>query len=257
MDIFLLKKFLFLKVHSLNIGKFFKTIFRVSIFIFSYLLYLIQLILIFLNFKKLAKYLFNSSAFFCSVSLGINYCIDKNLKRSFLKKGIHISNHDNPLDIFVAQNFFKIKTITTVDQHLKKFLPFFEISLKNYGHYCFDYLNFHERKSAYLFLDQICKKDKNVLIYPSGSIYTSIIDRFSKSVSKLSMINKLRVIAWKFVFDDKANIEYDRNIGKYIFKRFYADKLDLKIDKVKIFYPKDYANIEDLHLDLCLFYSSS
>ena len=185
MDIFLLKKFLFLKVHSLNIGKFFKTIFRVSIFIFSYLLYLIQLILIFLNFKKLAKYLFNSSAFFCSVSLGINYCIDKNLKRSFLKKGIHISNHDNPLDIFVAQNFFKIKTITTVDQHLKKFLPFFEISLKNYGHYCFDYLNFHERKSAYLFLDQICKKEKNVLIYPSGSIYTSIIDRFSKSVSKL------------------------------------------------------------------------
>ena len=41
-----------------------------------------------------------------------------------------------------------------------------------------------------------------ILIYPSGSIYTSVIKRFSKSVSKLSMINKLKVIAWKFIFND-------------------------------------------------------
>ena len=41
--------------------------------------------------------------------------------KKFLKEGIHISNHDNPLDIFVAQNILKIKTITTVDQHLKNF----------------------------------------------------------------------------------------------------------------------------------------
>ena len=93
--------------------------------------------------------------------------------------------------------------------------------MKNYGHYCFDYLNFYERKSAYLFLDRVCKNDKNVLIYPSGSIYTSITERFSKSVSKLindSII--LEVIAWKFIFDDKSNIEYDRNIGKYILKEY-------------------------------------
>ena len=244
-------------MNSLNIKKSFYILFRVCIFIFSYLLYLIQLLLIFLKFKKFAKHLFNSAAYFCSISLGINYSIDKTLKESFLKNGIHISNHDNPLDIFVAQNFFKIKTITTVDQHLKKFLPFFELSLRNFGHYCFDYLNFHERKSAYLFLDRICKKDNNILIYPSGSIYTSITARLSKSVSKLSMVNKLKVIAWKFKFDDKSNIEYDKNIGRYILKRFCAEKLNLRVDKVKIFYPKEYASIEDLHLDLCLFYSSS
>ena len=242
---------------GLNIKKFLKIIFRLCIFIVSYLLYLIQLILIFSNFKNFAKNVFSSAAYFCSISLGIKYNINQNLKKNLFNKGIHISNHDNPLDIFIAQNFFKIKTITTVDQHLKSFLPFFDASLKNYGHYTFDYLNFHDRKSAYLFLDRICKIDKNVLIYPSGSIYTSIIKRFSKSVSKLSIINNLKVIAWKFIFDDLENIEYDRNIGKYIFKRICSDKLVLRVEKVKVFNPKDYKTFEDLHLELCLFYSDS
>ena len=71
------------------------------------------------------------------------------------------------------------------------------------------------------------------------------------------MINNLKVIAWKFCFIDKANIEYDRNIGKYIFKRFFSEKINLKIDKVEIFNPKEYKNIEDLHLALCLFYLGS
>ena len=240
-----------------KIKKYFYVILRLNIFIFSYLLYLSQLILIFFNLRNFAKNVFNSSAYFCSLSLGINYDIDQNLIKNFLEKGIHISNHDNPLDIFVAQNLFNIKTITTVDQHLKNFLPFFETSLRNYGHYCFNYLNFRERKSAYKFLDSVCKKDKNVLIYPSGSIYTSITERFSKSVSKLSMINNLKVIAWKFLFDDQANIEYDRNIGKYILKRFYSDNLVLRIEKVKVFYPRNYASFEALHQELCLFYSVS
>ena len=240
-----------------NIKKFFNIVFRLNIFIFSYLLYLIQLILIFFNFRNVAKIVFNSAAYFCSLSLGIDYDIDLNLKKKILKKGIHISNHDNPLDIFVAQNFFKIKTITTVDQHLKNFLPFFEASLNNYGHYCFDYLNFQDRKSAYLFLDRVCKNDKNVLIYPSGSIYTSIIKRFSKSVSKLSMINKLKVIAWKFIFNDQGNIEYDRNIAKYILQRICSEKLVLQVKKVKVFNPKDYISVEDLHFELCSFYLDS
>ena len=240
-----------------KIRKFLNVIFRLNIFIFSYILYLFQLILILFNFKNFAKYVFNLSAYFCSISLGINYQIEQNLRKFFLKEGIHISNHDNPLDIFVAQYLFKIKTITTVNNHLKNFLPFFEVSLKNYGHYCFDYLNLYERKSAYLFLDRVCKKDKNVLIYPSGSIYTSITERFSKSVSKLSMINNLDVIAWKFLFDDKACIEYDRNIVKYIFKRIYSDNLVLKIKKVKVFYPRNYENFEDLHKELNLFYLES
>ncbi len=237
-----------------EIKKIFSVILRLNIFIFSYLLYLLQLILILLNFKNFAKKLFNAAAYFCSISLGINYEIEQSFRKFFLKEGIHISNHDNPLDIFVAQTLFKIKTITTVDRHLKKFLPFFEVSLKNYGHYCFDYLNFYERKSAYLFLDRVCKNEKNVLIYPSGSIYTSITERLSKSVSKLSIIHNIEVIAWQFIFDDKANIEYDRNIGKYILRRIYADDLVLRIEKVKKFNPYDYESFEDLHKELCLFY---
>ena len=241
---------------NFKIKKFLSVISRLNIFILSYLLYLFQLILILFNFKKFAKKLFNAAAYFCSISLGINYQIEQNFRKFFLKEGIHISNHDNPLDIFAAQTLFKIKTITTVDRHLKNFLPFFEVSLENYGHYCFDYLNFYERKSAYLFLDRVCKNEKNVLLYPSGSIYTPITKRLSKSVSKLSMIHNIEVIAWKFFFDDKSNIAYDRNIGKYILKRIYADNLVLRIEKVKVFNPNDYKSLEDLHSQLCLFYSA-
>ena len=240
-----------------KIKKFLSVFSRFHIFILSYLLYLFQLILILFNFKNFAKKLFNLSAYFCSISLGINYEIEQNFRKIFLKKGIHISNHDNPLDIFVAQTLFKIKTITTVDRHLKSFLPFFEVSLKNYGHYCFNYLNFSERKSAYLFLDRVCKNDKNVLIYPSGSIYTSITERLSKSVSNLSIFHNIEIIAWKFIFEDKANIVYNRDIGKYILKRIYSDNLVLRIEKVKVFNPNDYANLEDLHKQLCLFYLES
>ena len=126
-------------MRGLNIEKFLKIIIRLCIFIISYLLYLIQLILIFSNFKIFAKNVFSSAAYFCSISLGIKFNIDQNLKKNLFKKGIHISNHDNPLDIFAAQYLFGLRTITTVDQHLKNFLPFFEASLRNYGHFCFDY----------------------------------------------------------------------------------------------------------------------
>ena len=241
---------------NFKITRLFKVFLRLIIFIFSYLLYLFQLILILFNFKNFAKKLFNAAAYCCSISLGINYDLKPKFKKNFSKKGIHVANHDNPLDIFVAQNLFKIKTITTVDKHLKNFLPFFEVSLKNYGHFCFDHLNFYERKSAYSFLNKVCKNDKNVLIYPSGSIYTSIAERLSKSVSKLSMNHNIEVIAWKFIFNDKANIDYDRNIGKYILKRIYSDNLVLRIQKVKVFKPNDYENFEDLHLQLCLFYTN-
>ena len=240
-----------------QIRKLLNVISRLNIFIFSYLLYLIQLIFIFLKLRNFAKNLFNYAAYFCSLSLGIKYEIEENFKKNFLEKGIHVANHDNPLDIFIAQYLFKIKTITTVDQHLSNFLPFFKFSLENYGHFCFNYLNDRERKSAYFFLDKICKNDKNVLIYPSGSIYTSITKRFSKSVSKLSKVNNLKVIAWKFIFDDKANIEYNRNISKYILKRICSEKLILRIEKVKVFYPGNYKNFEDLHVKLCSFYLNS
>ena len=241
-------------MNRINILKKIKFFLNIIIFIFSYLLYLIQLILIFFNLKKEAKIIFKFAAYICSLSLGISYSINNNFKYLFLKKGIHISNHDNPLDIFAAQHLFGMKTITTVNQHLKTFLPFFEVSLKNYGYFCFDYKNFNERKLAYLYLRKICSIDKNILIYPSGSIYTSIKTRFSKSVSKISFMNNIRVIAWKFSFIDNSKIEYDRNIAKFILRRFFSEEIILRVDKVKIYNPKDYESYEQLHSALKKFY---
>ena len=50
--------------------------------------------------------------------------LNKELKLKLIEKGIHIANHDHPLDIFVAQSIFRLPTITTVDFHLQKILPF-------------------------------------------------------------------------------------------------------------------------------------
>ncbi len=233
-------------------------IFRINIFIFSYFLYLINLLCIYLNFKKISKLFFIYAAYFCSISFGLSYKLDKKNKLNLLKRGIHIANHDNPLDIFVAQFIFRMPTITTVNKHLKKILPLFEISLSNFGHYTFNHIKLNNRKSAYKYLKKICKKKNNVLIYPSGSIYTSIEKRFSKSISKLSIANNLNVIAWKFYYLDESGNDfvYKKNILNFILMRFLSKKTIIMVEKVKIFSPDDYESEEEYHENLKNFYKN-
>ena len=87
----------------------------------------------------------------------------------------------------------------------------------------------------------------------------------------------LKMIPLSIQFEKISNIEsviihsgqhYDNNMSsdlfnsldikmpKYILKRIYSDNLVLRIEKVKVFNPNDYANLEDLHYQLCLFYSA-
>ena len=139
-------------------------IIRINLFILSYIFYIINIFCIYLNFENISKFFFTYASYLCSKSLGLSYKINKEFKIKLYEKGIHIANHDHPLDIFAAQFIFRMPTITTVDQHLKGILPFFEISLRNYGHFNFNHLNKNHRKVAYLFLKNICIKNKNVLI---------------------------------------------------------------------------------------------
>ena len=229
---------------------------RLNVFVFSYFLYLVNLIFIFLNLKNLSKKFFTYSAYFCSLSLGISFKLNKRIKSKLLEKGIHIANHDNPLDIFVAQYVFKMPTITTVDQHLKKFLPFFQLSLNNFGHKSFNHLNLNDRRSAYYFLKKICNNKKNFLIFPSGSIYTPIDKRFSKSISKLSISYNLNVIAWKIYYrsNSKKQNEYNRDIFKFIMRRFFSEDIEFNIKQVKIFCPSDFLNEKEYHDKIRSFY---
>ncbi len=229
---------------------------RLNIFIFSYFLYFINLLLIFLNFKEKSKIFLIYAAYFCSKSLGVSFNINKEIKTKLFQKGIHIANHDNPLDIFVAQYIFRMPTITTVDQHLKKLLPYFEISLRNFGHFKFNHLNQRERKSAYLFLKKISNNKNRVLIYPSGSIYTPIDKRFSKSISKLSIANNLNVIAWEFHyrgFKKKENT-YKRDVFKFIINRFFSEKIEFNVRKVKVFSPGKFLTEQEYHEKIRSFY---
>ena len=229
---------------------------RLNLFIFSYLLYLINLLLICINFKEKAKIFLIYAAYYCSKSLGVSFKLNKEHKIKLLEKGIHIANHDNPLDIFVAQYIFRMPTITTVDQHLKKFLPYFEISLRNFGHFKFNHLNQRDRKSAYLFLKKISNNKNRILIYPSGSIYTPIHKRFSKSISKLSIANNLPVIAWEFYYDDisKKENEYKKDVFRFIVKRFFSKKTKFNVRKVKVFFPDELLTQQEYHDKIRSFY---
>ena len=133
-------------------------IFRLHLFFISYFIYCLNILCLILNFKKISKNIFVLSAYLCSLALGIKYKINKQSKIFLLKDCIHIVNHDSPLDIFIAQCFFRIPTITTVNNHLNKILPFFKDALINFGHFNFDHLDFNERRHAYNFLLQ---KSKN------------------------------------------------------------------------------------------------
>lgn len=230
---------------------------RFNLFIFSYILYLINLLLIFLNFKEKAKIFLIYAAYFCSKSLGLSFKLNKEIKMKLLEKGIHIANHDNPLDIFVTQYIFRFPTVTTVDQHLKKLLPYFEISLRNFGHFNFNHLNYKERKAAYLFLKKECIKKNSVLIYPSGSIYTPIEKRFSKSISKLSINYNLKVIAWKIYYKNysKKRNEYKKDVYKFLIRRFFSENMEFNIKQVKIFYPSDFLSEQEYHNKIREFYN--
>ena len=231
-------------------------IFRLLLFIVSYAIYCLNVIFLILKLKNISKNIFIISAYLCSLSLGIKYKIDNQSKRFLLKEGIHIVNHDSPLDIFIAQCFFRIPTITTVDNHLNIILPFFKETLMNFGHFNFDHLDFNERKLAYNFLLRKSKADRKILIFPSGSIYTPITKRFSKSISKLSKKNNLDVITWKIYFEGKQEsfVKYEKNVYNFIFKRFLAESINLVVKEFKIFSPLEFNSEEELHEKLRSFY---
>ena len=99
-------------------------IFRLHLFLLAYFVYCINVLFLFLNFKNISRKLFTLSAFICSISLGLKLKIDKKTRQNLAKKGIHTINHDNPLDILVAQCVFQMPTITNVNEHLNKFYHF-------------------------------------------------------------------------------------------------------------------------------------
>ena len=95
------------KVNKLEILKILKFFFRINIFIFSYLLYLIQLVFIFFKFKQIAKIIFKFAAYFCSLSLGISYSINKKFKYQFLNEdGIYLIEDVTPNDMYLFKDYF-------------------------------------------------------------------------------------------------------------------------------------------------------
>ena len=106
--------------------RFLKIIFRLIIFIFSYLLYLIQLILIFFNLKNVSKNVFNASAYFCSLSLGITPYNIKGL--SHQEDLVSFFKNPSPVEKLLFIKFYKyILENSQINGNFDGFFPFKEV----------------------------------------------------------------------------------------------------------------------------------
>ena len=229
--------------------KFLKLLYKILFILFAFFFYYIQLIFLFFHFSKIAKSIFLFSNFLLLKGLGIKIKIfNEHIINDSKCKNIYISNHDSPLDILVFQLIFKQSTITTAHSHLRKILPFINETLINCGHFTFNHKLFSERCLAYRLLINELNDNNSIFLFPSGSLVTSIFDRFSNSVINLSYTHKANIIPC--VIRYRNNYFSDTKLFYKPFLVIYKCLLmdDIYVDCLisKAFSPLEYQNKIDL-----------
>ena len=70
------------------------------------------------------------------------------------------------------------------------------------------------------------------------------------------MKNELDVIAWKISFKEKDNnfIKYEKNLFRFLFKRFLSEITIFEVNDLDIFPYDKLSKEKDLHQILCEFY---
>ena len=145
----------------------------------SFIIYYINLTIYYIGMKRFSKYLLEYNAELINRALGLEIKVERKLFND-KRKIIHISNHTNPLDILIVQSKFKMPTITTADKHLLNLFPYIDKLIMNYGHIILDHKKMYSRIKSLIKINNTLKKEKEIFIYPNGSIITSIKKDFLK-----------------------------------------------------------------------------
>jgi len=95
--------------------------------------YLLQLLLLALGARRSARSLLERSARQALRGLGVRVLMDRRVE-PISRPQIHIANHDHPLDALLVQGYFRNCSIAHPTRQLQRWLPFFNLSVSNYGH---------------------------------------------------------------------------------------------------------------------------
>ena len=203
--------------------------------------------------------MFEQSTVFLLKGLGVKVELIRNNHRYVNPERIkiHIANHISPFDILLIQGYFKIPTITTSHTHLKKICPFIQQAIRNYGHCTMDYKDINSRISALRSINNKLMQRNNIFIFPNGSLYTTINERFSPSIEYLSDKHDAIVIPWIIKYNnniiDISKINYKPI--KLIINRLIASEVTLKCKEGDFFDPRDYEKRSQMTSSMRYYYS--
>lgn len=95
--------------------------------------YGLQLLLLLLGARAAARALLEQAARQALAGLGIRVLMDRRVE-PLRRAQIHVANHGHPLDALLVQGYFRNCSIAHPTTHLQRWLPFFTLSMRHYGH---------------------------------------------------------------------------------------------------------------------------
>ena len=188
---------------------------RIFALVFGFIVYIVQLLALALQQKKLASDLLALTARTVLYVMGVRVAVsvqDKSFKGSKSRPIIYLYNHQNPLDVFVVQGYLRLPSITTAGLHLGLVFPWFSSSALNAGHVLMDHLNVSSRASALYKSSEILKRYGAIIIAPNGSLKTTVLQRVSASAWVLARKHDARIVPWTFVY---KNLRIACSAGKF------------------------------------------
>ena len=199
---------------------------RMFVLVFVFVVYIVQLLALALQQKKMASDLLALTSRLVLYVMGVRVVVtvqDKSLEGRESRPIIYMYNHQNPLDIFVVQGYLRLPSITTAGLHLGLIFPWFSWSALNAGHVLMDHLNVSSRGSAMYKSSEILRRYGAIIIAPNGSLRTTILQRVSASAWILARKHDARIVPWTFGYENLRISEKDLyNPFKFLLKRIVS-----------------------------------
>ena len=145
---------------------------------------------------KLSRQLFEQAAYRCLSALGVSVAMEKRKPSYSERPQIHIANHESALDVLLVHGVFRMPAATTAQLHLRFLLPGFRHAAQRYGHLLLDYRSGRSRTATLRKSSTVLKRTQRLFVFPSGSLKTTIQERFSPSIAFLAKQNDAMVHPW-------------------------------------------------------------
>lgn len=200
--------------------------------------------------RSLAASLFEGSARRCLQALGVKVEVDSRDITRTKRSQIHIANHESPLDVLLVHGYYCMPSITTAQLHLHWLVPGFKHAASRYGHILLDHRCTKSRTAALYRGRRRLDTFGRLFVFPSGSLKTSLMDRFSGSIAFLARHNDALIVPWKISYDNpvlaKADWLRSCNPLQLLAGRLTGPELTIRCSERASVDPRDYGDDEEL-----------